>query len=271
MELRKEKKITTFTIVTKRATIAGRYKLKCRLSNTLTVEGPLVFMFYEKAALASLKPDKIQVNKAVNVTVKGTGFQDTGELRCIGTFKDKHRKMQTQYFPAEYESSTTIKCVLPPCKTSRIFGLGVLFSKRQADTSLTKRFVVFENPPKALKAQFSKNRKKVIITFDKNVQPNHRSKSCDTFFKPESLLRFGKTSSCVIRNGNELQVTLSRNANLTSGDRVVLKSRSVKGVSAASERSDGPEETGLGVSQNGNPPQVVASLRGPRVIGLYVL
>ena len=266
--LKHEKRFTSFKITTKR-TPRGVYKLKCRLDDTLTVDG-INFDFYNTSGTvaSSLVPDKVAVKTPVNVSVQGTGFQNTAELRCFWVCG----KARIKFFRAVYVDSNTVVCFLPGFETSRKCLLGVSLSKIQKgiSLSLSKTFIVHESTPTALSAQFYNCLGRIKITFSKNVKANGRSKSCSTFFNSESRKLLGKRPICQIK-GKALHAILRGSATLMPGGSVVFLTRSVKGVSAANKDIVAPTEKTLVVVHPSKTPPFEISLLGPsRSVGMYV-
>lgn len=262
--LKHKQKDTMFDIIAV-VTVKGAYQLKCRFDKARTVTSGPRFGFYDvsKATVSRVVPAKIPVNKETNVTLEGSGFQNTDELRCFGSLARK----KLEFFHAKYINTTAIVCSLPRFKTSRVGSLGVSFSKRETNQLFSKCFSVYEDPPTALSAQFYNCLARFKIVFDKNVKPSRRYMWCTKFFRPESMRLLGKKPICRIR-GRELHVMLRSSATLMPGDVMLFLTNSVKGAVAADENPGRHPEVALVVGRPSKQPSFDVSLLGPsRSIG----
>ena len=77
------RKTTSFKIITSKMS-PGTYKLKCRVENKEYTAKDIAFKVYDSAStsLTSVSPTRVPINQAVNITITGTGFTDTGMFHC---------------------------------------------------------------------------------------------------------------------------------------------------------------------------------------------
>ena len=233
----------------------------------MTLEGPRI-AFYDTSTttITVLSPNKVQINKTVNVSVKGTGFQNTSELHCSFTYKH-NVKRRTRILRAKYVSTTLIVCFLPATKTSIIGELAILFSYNEKETSLIKKFSIYNNPPTALNAKFLRCNEGFKIVFNKNIRA---VTDCANLFKRSSLELFGKKVQCKAK-GRELYVLFKRQAALLPGNEVAFLARSVKGVSAVFEYPEHAVERRLKVEKSNEGTRINITVTGQRRVGLYKL
>lgn len=201
-----------FEITTKAATTAGLYSLRCSFdSDAQKYQTSNNFTFYNKAGitLSSITPNETEANKgAFNVTITGSGFVDTGFLKCL---TDKKKA-----FPATFISSTQVRCAIPNQVKSAAVKIAPQFG--QQDTTLIAgglALSIFVYSPYPTDAKFTNNLQAIALTMNKPAK--HSGKNCTGIFSSANLTAFGSRAKCILRTPTKMFIALRGKPTLSPG------------------------------------------------------
>lgn len=192
-----------FQIETKTVSSPGLYYLRCSFdSDAQKYQASTNFTFYNKTTitLSSVSPNEREADQgAFNVTITGSGFVDTGFIKCL-----TNKKIS---FPAIFVSTTEIKCIFPNLKKSVALKIAPQFGA--LDTVLPAgalEFNLFVYSPYPKAAKFANNLQAIIVTMNRKAQ--HKGRDCKGIFNSTILSTFGAKAQCILRTPLKMFITL---------------------------------------------------------------
>lgn len=233
----------------------GNYEFACSLENqTETVSGFLVYTVNSTKA-TSITPSEIPIKKAVNVTVNGEGFKDTGEVQCTILVKN----VVIHVVNGEYVSETAVRCLLPPTANSEKALLALSISKNRWAFPLT----IYAPAPVFLQAKMKDNYREIVLTFDSPVWTTE--KTCNNLFSAATLEKFGTRPRCSIKGKKELHIRLRSSATIQFNDTITLAKDNFKTRSQVEAKST--PETNRTLDKPNKELVRVADISGPNILG----
>lgn len=263
--------LATANIRNKRFTIstvnipAGTYQLQCQLDSLAAVYNTLNnFTFYDSSSISytSITPNEVEANTApVNVTIAGSGFPDTGYVRCISNLKFSS--------PAVYVDSTTVKCLFP--RVPKSVNLKVAVSFGEGDNTVpasAPTFQFYATSPFPTAISFAQNLQALVVTMNKPTE--HRGKSCAGIFSAASVSSFGTRAKCKLRTPLKMFIALLGRPSIAPGDSVTFNNGS---VTAKFENAVKNANGTINLVVQGPPSPIVptAQLSGPNKVGKHLL
>ncbi|XP_032231194.2 uncharacterized protein LOC5506859 isoform X1 [Nematostella vectensis] len=255
-------KTATELTFTMSAIEAGVYQVKCRFDGAATDYFTTTnFTAYDKSAMtiSSITPARVIANSgALTVNITGTGFVDTGYIRCVSDVGFSS--------PATFISSTDVQCSFPNRQKSKAMKVSV--SMGQQDTEiLGNRFANFEfyvQGPMPVSAAFTNNLQAILVTMSK-PSVSSSGEACTPLFTDTSS--FGTQAKCVFRTPLKMFILLRGSPSLTPGNVIQFNASTLtvlrEDVTVASTAI-----TNLTVSGPAKTPPLSAILSGPNKVGV---
>ncbi|KAK3742747.1 hypothetical protein QZH41_018953, partial [Actinostola sp. cb2023] len=241
--------------------ITGRYSLRCKFDSLDTYYATQNnFTFYNRSTIviSSVTPNETEADTGpVNITIAGSGFPDTGHVRCITNVGFK--------FPAIYVDSTTVICLVGNQKKSKNLKLFPQFGSN--DNYINPQvpdFQFYARSPHLVSIAFTQNLQALIATLNKPSK--HVGESCNGIFSSLSVAKFGTQTKCILRTPQRLFITLSGNPTIAPDDNITCNDGSLtRLLEDVTKRASGTRT--LTVQGPPNPVIPTARLSGPNYIG----
>lgn len=191
----------------------GTYTLRCKFDSLETFyDSQNNFTLYSRTSIKvnSISPNESEADTApVNVTITGTGFPNTGYIRCI-TDVDFN-------FPAILIDDTRVVCLVGKLKKSRKFKLYPQFGAADLYINPTApQFGMYVWSPHPVSATFTQNLQSLLLVMNKPAK--HDSESCVGLFTDTS--KFGSDSACILNTPQSLYIDLIGKPTIAPGDSI---------------------------------------------------
>uniref|UniRef100_A0A7M5VD18 REJ domain-containing protein n=2 Tax=Clytia hemisphaerica TaxID=252671 RepID=A0A7M5VD18_9CNID len=252
---------------TPRGMLSGIYTFRCYDNNgdSHSIEGFKVYGS-QQISVTSIKPTRLPLNTADNISVTGKGFIDTNEIRCIG-------QMGNERFvaPGVFVSSTQLTCYIPPISVSRTIAIYISMSDKenwQSEVLFTLPRTVLEiyaPSPRVLEAKLAENYRTFTVKFDQPVYFS-KGKSCKNIFTDTTTTKLGNYR-CYFKRRDEMTVRIGSGQSLNfQGDTISIRAGSFSPRGQAITETFAAADTNLAAPQNKITP--VAVLSGNTVYSL---
>lgn len=249
-----------FVISTVNITV-GTHRLRCQLDSLSTDYYTLNnFTFYDSSTISysSITPNEIEANTGpINATIAGSGFPDTGYVRCISNTKFSS--------PALYIDSSTVKCLFPNLPKSANLKVAVSFGEGDNTVDSTApTFEFYATSPYPTAISFSQNLQALIVTMNKPTA--HSGHSCTGVFSAASVSSFGSRAKCRLRTPLKMFVSLLGRPTIAPSESVTFNNGS---LDAKFENAVKNASGTLSLVVQGPPSAIVptARLSGPNKVG----
>jgi len=254
----------TVLTVTAADLAVGKYNISCDLTGEakLYAKTKVHIIKYSSAVISGLvkAEDAIESGAAKqDITVTGTGFPDTGYVKCVMQKGGKNAGTLT----GVYGSATSVTCKdFPKQKKSVAVTLALRFCKD--DTSMTPTSATFTWTaalPTIKRANFT-NCKQAVIEFTDRVEPVTAGCDVSKYFKDVSKL---STAVCSW-SAKILRISL-KSASLVAEDTLIFKNDQIQVPRAAKTIVANAESPAFAVNKPANRAAPKIRMRGATTIG----
>ena len=259
--------------VTSPSVPAGQYNIKCQFDNLgvwVQVQNN-TFTAYNRSAilLSSIAPNETRVGSFVsffNASITGSGFVDTGFLKCVLSPMSVSEGEGRRMVPAFIISSTEVLCSLSSREKSSLLEISLLFGQDDLPAISTVKFLYYAAQPEALSIQFRRNPRQLLLTLDKPAKIKKEQCTCADIFDGSAVGKFGTGCRCFLETvtkliiilGNGATILPNQNLNFTNGSFLTLSQEQTKII---------PGFTTLELQPPSNPPKPRVTLFGQNTIG----
>lgn len=174
--------------------------------------GQLMVVAISSVSISGVSPDVVYHNLTENVTVSGSAFPNTTDLKCLFVHKSKMVELA-----ATFVSATEIECEVLPVKYSVSGKLILSFVnyKRHKYQDVSHTLHRSINAPSLISGTFSHNLGALILTFSSRIQLKDRNSKCEDLF-PKNYASFGSKARCLAA-GHRLKISLIGAPRFTPG------------------------------------------------------
>ena len=163
------------------------------------------------------------VSPPFNVTINGTGFVDTGYLKCV----DKSNDLIADGF---YVSETEVKCLIPKFMESNNLVLSLSLSESESESITGVTLKVYVNAPAPESAIIEDNLLEIAITFSAAAEANSQADIVNSSLyidSAKSSCSLGEEDECYFENDRKLIIPFAYDSNCATGDTIAFKKDSV--------------------------------------------
>ncbi|XP_048576836.1 uncharacterized protein LOC116603340 isoform X2 [Nematostella vectensis] len=231
-------KKSRFSLITKPA-VAGEYSLECSFGSKVINSSKRITIYDAGFQVTGISPSRIRMNTKTNITVTGSGFVHTPEMKCLVEMQETRYR---EVFPLFLVNNNKAKCAVDLGHRTGVMIFRIAFSMyAHRLTKDTKRELSVEGAaPRALTCKQTIKSPEVsmlVIDFDVPVRPG--KVRCKDILENLSLEKVDGRSSCIFEKNTLIVVSRP----LVEGESVTIKNKMVKNGQAKLTDHNGVAET----------------------------